>query len=295
MAMPTRCVSNSASSSQHRQQLGSSGAAQRAPQRCSSAVLCCSQPQHSPSLSQHRRRAAAASAGARDRSDGPTSTSGAQSLASRAAAALAAGTISLASLLAPVPCGELAPLAPLLPFAPAPAEARGRLTAEEQLTIDVFKKSVPSVVNVTNLAVRCELGRCRAECSVCGRPGCCSGLGLILGWSTAPPAPFKTAVRQPYKAAVPCNHEHVHNPPRQPVHPSTHPQTKTKARRLHHEYDGDPPGRRQRVCVGRQGPRGARWRGGLGYVGVCLCVQTAVVHTIDSKMAARSKTMDQLK
>ncbi|GBF98907.1 protease Do-like chloroplastic [Raphidocelis subcapitata] len=65
----------------------------------------------------------------------------ARALAARAAAALAAAAL----VLAPPPA--------LLP-PPPPAEARGRLTAEEQLTIDVFKRSVPSVVNVTNLAIK---------------------------------------------------------------------------------------------------------------------------------------------
>lgn len=81
-------------------------------------------------------------------SSASTSAVGRPSLASRAAAALAAGTISLASLLAP------AQLPLPLPLAPAEAQARTRLTPEEQLTIDVFKRNVPSVVNVTNLAVR---------------------------------------------------------------------------------------------------------------------------------------------
>lgn len=41
----------------------------------------------------------------------------------------------------------------LSPAAP-PAHARARMTAEEQLSIDIFKRSTPSVVNVTNLAVK---------------------------------------------------------------------------------------------------------------------------------------------
>jgi hypothetical protein len=66
--------------------------------------------------------------------------------ATRAAAVVAAAAVTLASLLGPV---SLPP-----PLAPAAAEARARLTPEEQLTVDVFKRNVPSVVNVTNLAVR---------------------------------------------------------------------------------------------------------------------------------------------
>ncbi|KAG2485564.1 hypothetical protein HYH03_015729 [Edaphochlamys debaryana] len=37
---------------------------------------------------------------------------------------------------------------------PGTAVGRPRLTQEEQLTIDIFKKSTPSVVNVTNLAIK---------------------------------------------------------------------------------------------------------------------------------------------
>jgi hypothetical protein len=44
-------------------------------------------------------------------------------------------------------------LGTLLPPPPA-VEAKPRLTSEEQLTIDIFKRNTPSVVNVTNLAVK---------------------------------------------------------------------------------------------------------------------------------------------
>ncbi|GFR44588.1 hypothetical protein Agub_g5865 [Astrephomene gubernaculifera] len=39
-------------------------------------------------------------------------------------------------------------------IAPGPAFSQPRLTSEEQLTIDIFKRSTPSVVNVTNLAIK---------------------------------------------------------------------------------------------------------------------------------------------
>ncbi|GIL57838.1 hypothetical protein Vafri_13072 [Volvox africanus] len=39
-------------------------------------------------------------------------------------------------------------------LAPGPALSRPRLTPEEQLTIEIFKESTPSVVNVTNLAIK---------------------------------------------------------------------------------------------------------------------------------------------
>lgn len=50
-----------------------------------------------------------------------------------------------------------------------PAEARPRMTPDETVTIDVFKKTTPSVVNVTNLAARWGL---RAGCSRAGLPRC---------------------------------------------------------------------------------------------------------------------------
>lgn len=40
------------------------------------------------------------------------------------------------------------------PLAPSAAGAKARMTPDEQLTVDIFKKSTPSVVNVTNLATR---------------------------------------------------------------------------------------------------------------------------------------------
>lgn len=42
-------------------------------------------------------------------------------------------------------------------FAPLSAMAKPKLTSEEQLTIDIFKRSTPSVVNVTNLAVKQDM------------------------------------------------------------------------------------------------------------------------------------------
>ena len=47
-------------------------------------------------------------------------------------------------------CGAFA----ILTEGAGPAHAMPRLTVEEQLTIDIFRKSTPSVVNVTNLAVK---------------------------------------------------------------------------------------------------------------------------------------------
>jgi hypothetical protein len=60
----------------------------------------------------------------------------------------AAAAITLSSCLAP------AGLLPPVLLTPAAAEARPRMTSEEQVSIDVFKKSTPSVVNVTNLTAR---------------------------------------------------------------------------------------------------------------------------------------------
>lgn len=57
------------------------------------------------------------------------------------ASACAAAVITLSSCLAP------AGLAP-------PAQAQPRMTAEERVSVEVFKKSTPSVVNVTNLTAR---------------------------------------------------------------------------------------------------------------------------------------------
>lgn len=37
---------------------------------------------------------------------------------------------------------------------PSPVMAKPRMTPEEQLTIEIFRKNTPSVVNVTNLAVK---------------------------------------------------------------------------------------------------------------------------------------------
>jgi hypothetical protein len=44
-------------------------------------------------------------------------------------------------------------LGPVL-MTPAAAEARPRLTPDEQVSVDIFRKSTPSVVNVTNLTAR---------------------------------------------------------------------------------------------------------------------------------------------
>ncbi len=43
---------------------------------------------------------------------------------------------------------------------PEPASARRADTAEERLAIDIFKRNTPSVVNVTNLALRHGLMCC---------------------------------------------------------------------------------------------------------------------------------------
>eukprot|EP00775_Hariotina_reticulata_P001416 gene1416-1758_t len=49
----------------------------------------------------------------------------------------------------------VAPLnTPGLLMVPAAAEARSRMTQDEQVTVDIFRRSTPSVVNVTNLAAR---------------------------------------------------------------------------------------------------------------------------------------------
>eukprot|EP00878_Enallax_costatus_P007128 GHUV01007471.1.p1 GENE.GHUV01007471.1~~GHUV01007471.1.p1 ORF type:complete len:461 (+),score=99.62 GHUV01007471.1:690-2072(+) len=57
---------------------------------------------------------------------------------------IAAAAISISSCLAPA--GTLLGL--------SPAAAKARMTPDEQVTIDIFKKSTPSVVNVTNLTAR---------------------------------------------------------------------------------------------------------------------------------------------
>lgn len=48
------------------------------------------------------------------------------------------------------------------------AEARTRLTQEEQVSVDLFKDNTPSVVFITNLAVRCaHLQACFAGAIEC--------------------------------------------------------------------------------------------------------------------------------
>lgn len=67
-------------------------------------------------------------------------------------------------------------------MAPSMALARPKLTPEEQLTIEIFKRSTPSVVNVTNLAIKCVRARV-ARGYATGRAGqavnCYVGAG---GW-----------------------------------------------------------------------------------------------------------------
>lgn len=110
-----------------------------APQRQPQATLV--QRQRSRYVAQHSRSTTGSSAPAHkaqaQQADAPQRP--AQQLASLCAAA----AVTLSSCLGPV----------LL--APAAAEARPRMTAEEQVSVDVFKKSTPSVVNVTNLTARC--------------------------------------------------------------------------------------------------------------------------------------------
>jgi hypothetical protein len=65
-----------------------------------------------------------------------------QSLSAQVASICAAAVITVSSCLGPV----------LL--TPAAAEARPRLTPDEQVSVDIFRKSTPSVVNVTNLTAR---------------------------------------------------------------------------------------------------------------------------------------------
>jgi hypothetical protein len=48
-------------------------------------------------------------------------------------------------------------LGPVAPPVLLQASAKPRLTAEERATVDLFQKSTPSVVYITNLAVRCVL------------------------------------------------------------------------------------------------------------------------------------------
>ena len=120
----------------------------------STPVLARALPHHSDQQQQHDGQQAGAAAQEPGRPAGQQSNAAAagdaaRAIAARAAAALAAGTLTLATLLAPAGAPPL-----LMPLAPAAAEARARLTPEEQLTVDVFKRNVPSVVNVTNLAVR---------------------------------------------------------------------------------------------------------------------------------------------
>lgn len=64
--------------------------------------------------------------------------------------------VQLASLCAAAAITISSCLAPSWVFPPAlfAAEARARMTPEEQVSVDVFKKSTPSVVNVTNLTAR---------------------------------------------------------------------------------------------------------------------------------------------
>lgn len=73
----------------------------------------------------------------------------AAALAGAASRMLAATGLSLSLL-----CGAgAAPSAwPLL--APGPAGAKPRITPDETVTINLFKKATPSVVNVTNLTAR---------------------------------------------------------------------------------------------------------------------------------------------
>lgn len=111
-----------------------------APKRQPQAIPI-SQLQRSRHVAQHSRSTTGSSARAckthAQQADAPQRP--AQQLASLCAAA----AVTLSSCLGPV----------LL--APAAAEARPRMTAEEQVSVDVFKKSTPSVVNVTNLTARC--------------------------------------------------------------------------------------------------------------------------------------------
>lgn len=79
----------------------------------------------------------------------------------------AAAAITLSSCLAP------AGLLPPVLLTPAAAEARPRMTAEEMVSVDVFKKSTPSVVNVTNLTARYATGQALLPygSSSCGTAG----------------------------------------------------------------------------------------------------------------------------
>jgi hypothetical protein len=56
----------------------------------------------------------------------------------------AAAAVTLSTLLGP----EMALLGP------GAAAAKPRMTPDEQVTVDIFKRSTPSVVNVTNLTAR---------------------------------------------------------------------------------------------------------------------------------------------
>jgi hypothetical protein len=56
----------------------------------------------------------------------------------------AAAAVTLSSLLGPE----------VVLLGPGAAAAKARMTPDEQVTIDIFKRSTPSVVNVTNLTAR---------------------------------------------------------------------------------------------------------------------------------------------
>lgn len=71
-----------------------------------------------------------------------------QNIPAQLASVCAAAVITLSSALAP------AGLFPPVLFTPAAAHAQPRMTPEERVSVEVFKKSTPSVVNVTNLTAR---------------------------------------------------------------------------------------------------------------------------------------------
>ena len=89
---------------------------------------------------------------------------------------------------------------------------------------------------------------------LCG-PTLCMHASLALAVGSLPnyPTPHLHPFRTPFPAApAPGPLKPIHAHPRPP------PPNPTQARRVHYEYAGDPPGRGQRLRLGREGPCGGR-------------------------------------
>lgn len=99
---------------------------------------------------QRQRRCSVAAAASKQQDQNSPQPSNMQQLTCLCATAV----MTLSSCLSPASGLLLSSPAAALLLSPAAAEARPRMTAEEQVSVDVFKKSTPSVVNVTNLTAR---------------------------------------------------------------------------------------------------------------------------------------------